>query len=79
MIKGVILMLAAVLLIGFSPDSQISSLTPTDEGGLFMRDDDFSTTRSRELGDYDCSDFRSLAEAQRFFLSEGVQVAITII
>ena len=39
---------------------------------LFNSFDDYSTERSYEkYGDYDCSDFATQREAQRFFKSEG--------
>jgi len=39
--------------------------------GNFLRDDSPTETRSFESGDYDCPDFATQAEAQRFFIENG--------
>lgn len=45
---------------------------PNDSGNRPTRDTDYKNTRSfEEYGDRDCGDFRTQAEAQRFFIAEG--------
>lgn len=57
----------------FTPDNQGSSATQKNIlNNDFIRTDSRSQTRSKEIyGDYDCSDFNSQREAQKFFESEG--------
>lgn len=61
-IGGGAIIASSVYFLSQSGDSEIR---PT-------RDTDYKNTRSfEEYGDKDCGDFKSQAEAQRFFIAEG--------
>jgi len=57
---------AIFILSGCSSES--SAIAPTSSSSS---DNDYSTTRSYESGDRDCSDFSTQSEAQSFYESAG--------
>jgi hypothetical protein len=67
------LWVGAILLIGFGATSLFSSETAEErvQENYLNIDTDYSATRSKASGDYDCSDFSTHEEAQQFFENEG--------
>lgn len=54
-----------------TPSRNLIESVESQETDSYERDDDYSTERSYESGDYDCSDFYDQEEAQSFFEDEG--------